>query len=93
LAAGGRYVLVARRLTGFAQAFLVGAGVSMTSDKRMGTFMWRANRRADLELIKGLLENGKITPIIDRRFQLSEVPDALRYQEEGHARGKVVITM
>jgi NADPH:quinone reductase-like Zn-dependent oxidoreductase len=59
----------------------------------MGIFMWRANRRADLELIKGLLENGKITPIIDRRFQLSEVPDALRYQEEGHARGKVVITM
>ena len=93
LAPGGRYVLIARRLTGFAQAFLVGAGVSMTSTRRMGTFMWRANRRADLDLIKTLLENGKVKPIIDRRFQLSEVPDALRYQEDGHARGKVVITV
>ena len=93
LAPGGRYVLIARRLTGFAQAFLVGAGVSITSNKRMGTFMWRANRRADLDLIKTLLENGKVEPIIDRRFQLSEVPDALRYQEDGHARGKVVITV
>ena len=65
----------------------------MTSNKRMGTFMWRANRRADLDLIKTLLENGKVEPIIDRRFQLSEVPDALRYQEDGHARGKVVITV
>jgi NADPH:quinone reductase-like Zn-dependent oxidoreductase len=93
LAPGGRYVLVARRLTGFAQAFLLGAGVSMTSNRRMGTFMWRANRSADLDLIKALLESGKVTPIIDRQFQLSEVPEALRYQEEGHARGKVVITV
>ena len=85
-------MLIARRLTGFAQAFLVGAGVSMTSSKRMGIFMWRANRRADLDRIKALLENGRISPIIDRRFQLSEVPDALRYQEDGHARGKVVIS-
>ncbi len=93
LGPGGRYVLIARRLTGFAQAFLLGAGVSMTSHKRLGTFMWRANRRTDLDLIKALLENGKVNPIIDRRFRLSEVPDALRYQEDGHARGKVVITL
>jgi NADPH:quinone reductase-like Zn-dependent oxidoreductase len=93
LAPRGGYVLVARRLTGFAQAFLVGAGISMISSKRMGTFMWRANRRADLDLIKALLENGRVTPIIDRRFQLSDVPEALRYQEDGNARGKVVITV
>jgi NADPH:quinone reductase-like Zn-dependent oxidoreductase len=38
-----------------------------------------------------LLATGKVTSVIDRRFSLSEVPEALRYLEEGHARGKVVI--
>ena len=36
---------------------------------------------------------GKVTPVIDRRYKLSEVPEAIRYVEEGHARGKVVITL
>ena len=43
--------------------------------------------------MKELLEAGKVTPIIDRRYPLSELPDALRYLEKGHARGKVVITV
>ena len=93
LVSGGRYVLIARTLSGLVQAFLVGAGVSLAGSKRMGIFVWKANSRLDLELIKGLLESGKVTPIIDRRFHLSEVPEALRYLEEGHARGKVVITV
>ena len=92
LVSGGRYVLIARTLSGFVQAFLVGAGVSLGGSKRMGIFMWKANNRPDLESIKALLENGKVTPIIDRRYQLSEVPEALRYMEGGHARGKVIIT-
>ena len=93
LAPGGRYVLIARRLTGFAQAFLVGAGVSMTSSKRMGIFMWKANRRADLNFLRKLLEEERINPLVDRQFQLSEVAQALRYVEDGHARGKVVISI
>jgi NADPH:quinone reductase-like Zn-dependent oxidoreductase len=40
-----------------------------------------------------LFEAGKVVPVIDRRYPLSEVPEALRYLGEGHARGKVVITM
>ena len=40
-----------------------------------------------------LFEAGKVVPVIDRRYPLSEVPEALRYLEEGHARGKVVITV
>jgi NADPH:quinone reductase-like Zn-dependent oxidoreductase len=47
----------------------------------------------DLVFIKELLEVGKVKPVIDRRYPLSEVPDALRYLEEGHAKGKVVITV
>ena len=47
----------------------------------------------DLSIVRGLMEAGKVTPVIDRRYRLSEVPEAMRYLEEGHARGKVVITL
>src|SRR5262249_15533755 len=47
--------------------------------------------RADLAVLAGLVEAGKVTPVIDRRYRLSSVPDAMRYLEEGHARGKVII--
>jgi NADPH:quinone reductase-like Zn-dependent oxidoreductase len=50
-------------------------------------------RRADLLVLKELIEAGKVTPVIDRTYPLSEVPQAIRYLEEGHARGKVVITV
>lgn len=45
----------------------------------------------DLTTLAGLVKDGKITPVIDRRYSLSDVPQAIRYLEEGHARGKVVI--
>ncbi len=47
----------------------------------------------DLAFLKELFEAGKVMPVIDRRYTLSEVPEAIRYLEEGHARGKVVITV
>jgi NADPH:quinone reductase-like Zn-dependent oxidoreductase len=47
----------------------------------------------DLVVLKELIEAGKVTPVIDRRYPLSEVPAAIRYLEEGHAQGKVVITV
>ena len=47
----------------------------------------------DLVIMKELLEAGKVKPVIDRCYPLSEVPDAIRYLEEGHAQGKVVITV
>jgi NADPH:quinone reductase-like Zn-dependent oxidoreductase len=45
----------------------------------------------DLNLLAELMQAGKVTPVIDRRYRLSEVPAAIEYLEEGHARGKVVI--
>jgi NADPH:quinone reductase-like Zn-dependent oxidoreductase len=47
----------------------------------------------DLVVLKGLIESGKITPVIDRTYPLSDAPQAFRYLEEVHAQGKVVITM
>ena len=47
----------------------------------------------DLIVLSELLAAGKVTPIIDRKYQLSEAPEALSYLGEGHARGKVVITV
>jgi NADPH:quinone reductase-like Zn-dependent oxidoreductase len=47
----------------------------------------------DLAFIGELMKTGAVTPVIDRSYRLDEVPEAIRYLEEGHARGKVVITV
>ena len=79
---GGRPIL---RLV---RALLRGRFVSQT----VVTYM-AARNRDDLLFLRELMEAGKVTPVIDRRYPLSEVPDAIRYLEAGHARGKVVITV
>ena len=56
----------------------------------MGMMLAELNK-SDLALLGDLMQAGKVTPVIDRRYPLSEVPAAIRYLEEGHARGKVVI--
>ena len=53
--------------------------------------MTSRERREDLLVLKELIEAGKVTPVIDRTYPLSEVPEAIRHLEEGHARGKIVI--
>jgi NADPH:quinone reductase-like Zn-dependent oxidoreductase len=58
--------------------------------QRMRVFVVRHNRE-DLVVLKDLVEAGKVAPVIDRLYTLSEVPDALRHQGEGHAQGKIVI--
>src|SRR5207237_7119320 len=49
--------------------------------------------KEDLKLLSDLMRTGKVTPVIDRTYKLSETAEAMRYFEEGHARGKVVITV
>jgi NADPH:quinone reductase-like Zn-dependent oxidoreductase len=93
LAPRGSYVLVARSLGGFFQAFLLGALITLLGGKKMGVFMWVPNKREDLDFLKGMLEAGKITPLIDSRCPLGEVPEAMRHLEAGRARGKLVVTM
>lgn len=63
---------------------------SRFSDRKIRTLLARRNPE-DLATLSDLLESGKVKPVIDRRYGLSDVPEAMRYMEEGHARGKVVI--
>jgi NADPH:quinone reductase-like Zn-dependent oxidoreductase len=74
------------------QAILLGPLISMTGSKKMGVLMAKPNKK-DLVFMNELLEAGKVVPVIDRRYPLSEVAEAIRYLEEGHAKGKVVITV
>jgi NADPH:quinone reductase-like Zn-dependent oxidoreductase len=60
--------------------------------QKLGTFISK-ERRPDLEELRKLLEAGTITPVIDRTFPLDEIPEAIRYLRDGHARGKIVITL
>jgi NADPH:quinone reductase-like Zn-dependent oxidoreductase len=60
--------------------------------QKLGTFVSRENHE-DMIVLKELIEAGKVTPVIDRTYPLSEVPEAIRYMREGQARGKVVITV
>ena len=63
-----------------------------TGDKKFKFFVAKSNQE-DLDFMKELMEAGKITPVIDRRYQLSETPQAIKYLGEGKARGKIVITV
>jgi NADPH:quinone reductase-like Zn-dependent oxidoreductase len=74
------------------QVMLLGPFISMTGNKKMVILMAKANIE-DLVFLKELLEAGKVVPVIDRRYPLSEVPDAVRYYGKGHSQGKVVITV
>jgi NADPH:quinone reductase-like Zn-dependent oxidoreductase len=60
--------------------------------QKLTTFISKENHQ-DLLVLKELIEAGKVTPVIDRTYPLAEVPQAIRYLEQGHARGKVVITV
>ena len=70
------------------KAFLVSPFVS----QKLRTVLTHSSKE-DLIILQELLAAGKVTPVIDRTYPLSEVPEAIRYLEEGHAQGKVVITV
>jgi len=88
----GIYVMAGGSMAQIFQAMLMGSWMSETGGKKMGAGMAKRNQK-DLVILKELLEAGKIVPVIDRRYPLSEAAEALRYLGEGHARGKVVIAV
>jgi len=88
----GIYVWAGGSMAGLFQAVLLGPLISMAGSKKMGNLSPRTDPR-DLVFLKELLEAGKVVPVIDRRYPLSEVAEAVRYYGEGHSQGKVVITV
>jgi NADPH:quinone reductase-like Zn-dependent oxidoreductase len=90
LAPGGTYVMTGGSMRQIFQAMLLAPWYSMTGGKKMGGITAQANQK-DLVFVKELMEAGKVVPVIDRVYPLSEAPEALRYLVAGHARGKVVI--
>jgi hypothetical protein len=76
-----------RLLAGLIRALVLSVFVS----QKMTFFIARVNQR-DLTTVRDLMATGKVTPVIDRHYWLSETREAFRYMEEGHARGKVIIS-
>ncbi len=87
----GSYVMVGGSTARIVQVMLLGALISRTSDQKMGILVHEPNK--NLAYIGELLETGVLTPVIDRRYRLDQVPDALRYFGSGQVQGKVIITM
>jgi NADPH:quinone reductase-like Zn-dependent oxidoreductase len=75
------------------QHLLIGTWASKTGNKTIGLMKTAHSDQEDLQLIKELLEAGNLKSVIDRRYPLAETADAIRYLEEGHARGKVIIAI
>ncbi len=72
---------------------VLGPLMSMTGNKKIGLMGIAKVNQKDLVFLKELLEARKVVPVIDRRYPLGETAEAIRYLEEGHARGKVIITV
>lgn len=92
LAPGGAYVGIGYSPSLMLQVALRGRWMSR-SEGRKAVFMIAKVNPEDLLFLKELMETGRVRSVIDRRYPLAEAPDALRYLEAGHARGKVVITV
>jgi NADPH:quinone reductase-like Zn-dependent oxidoreductase len=88
----GSCFVVGGSLATFFQILLLGPWIRRTTGKRLSILVVPQNRK-DLIAITELCEAGKVHPAIDRRYTLSEAPEALRYVSEGRAKGKVVITV
>jgi len=91
LDSNGIYVSVGGRSARILQLVIVGSLFSMTGSKKLTLMLHKPNK--DIEIIKELFESGKIKPVVDRCFPLSETPEAFEYFGEGHFKGKVVITV
>jgi NADPH:quinone reductase-like Zn-dependent oxidoreductase len=89
----GVYICAGGTMPQFFQAILLGRLMSKDGGKKLGSMGIAKVNREDLAYLGDLLEAGKINPVIDRRYPLTETAEAIRYVEEKHARGKVVITV
>lgn len=92
LAPKGIYVMAGGATKQIFEALLRGSFLSEKDGRKLGAFTAEP-KQADLIYLKGLAETGKVKPVIDKRYPLSETAQALRYLGEGHARGKVILSV
>ena len=93
LSSKGIYLMAGGSMGQLFQALLLGPLVSKFGSKKMTMMGIAKPNQEDLLALSELLKTGKIVPVIERRYPLDQVPEAVRYVEEGHAQGKVVITV
>ena len=89
----GTYLWVGGPTSRLLEAVLLGPLISLVGNRTIRMLSWKPFRKADVASLKELVDAGIVRPVIDRRYPLAEVPDALRYLEAGNALGKIVITM
>jgi NADPH:quinone reductase-like Zn-dependent oxidoreductase len=93
----GTYVMVGGATGRVVQVLLLGPLISVVGSRKLGVmgirWRWKPFEKQDVAFISELIRAGKVAPVIDRRYPLSEVPEALRFLEAGRARGKLVITV
>lgn len=92
LAQNGTFIHVGGSESQMFQTMIQGPLISLTGNKKVVLFLQKQNT-SDLNFMKELIEAGNVKPVIDRCYKLSEVPEAISYFAEGHAQGKVIITV
>ena len=90
----GIYLTMGGETSSIFASILGGPLISLFSDKWSGLMLWwKPLHRPDVETLKELIASGKLKPVIDRRYPLDQVVEALRYVEEGRPSGKVIVTL
>ena len=89
---GGAGVKASEAIGRIAGNIFTARASSLFTDQKFAQYRTKSSKQ-DLTLLADLIQTGRITPVIDRRYKLGEAPEALRYLNEGHVRGKVVITV
>jgi len=92
LSSTGIFVMVGGTMPTMLQIVLLGSLISKIGEKKIGILAWHPST-SDLDHMRELFEAGKVVPVIDRLYPLDDAAEALRYLGEGHAKGKVIITL
>lgn len=88
----GVYVIVPASIPGMFRAIVLGPLVSALGSKKVGNLRWKPFEAEQVAFLTDLLEKRDVSPVIDRTYGFDEIPDALRYQADGSAKGKIIIS-